>query len=94
MKRRISRRTMRRRKIMSFLRKVQGGRGLLIRDIGPLNHLFQYRKAQTGRGRLEDVNQKLRDLKKGKYTKPQTGRGFFNDMVGDYAFRQRMKYRI
>ena len=92
MKRRISRP---RRKIMSFLRKArQCGRGLLIRDIGPLNHLFQYRKAQTGRGRLEDVNQKLRDLKKGKYTKPQTGRGFFNDMVGDYAFRQRMKYRI
>ena len=96
MKRRISRRTMRRRKIMSFLRKIQCGRGRfgdfdrVIHDIKTGKHI----KPQTGRGRLEDVNQKLRDLKKGKYTKPQTGRGIFSNMAGDYAFRQRMKYRI
>ena len=71
MKRKISRRTMRRRKIMSFLRKVQ-----------------------CGRGRFRNFDRVTHDVKKGKYAKPQTGRGLFNNMVGNYAWGQRMKYRI
>ena len=80
---------------MSFLRKArQCGRGLLIRDIGTLNHLFQYRKAQCGRGRFGNFDRVIHDVKTGNYAKPQTGRGIFNNMVGDYAWGQRMKYRI
>ena len=94
MKRRISRRTMRRRKIMSFLRKVQCGRGRfgnfdrVIHDV----KTGKYAKPQTGRG---DFDRMLRDVKYTKaYAKPQTGRGLFNNMVGNYAWGQRMKYRI
>ena len=96
MKRRISWRTMRRRKIMSFLRKVQCGRGnfgvfaRVIRNLKKVKHA----KPQTGRGNFGDFDRVIRDLKKVKYAKPQTGRGLFSNMAGDYAFRQRMKYRI
>ena len=90
----MSRRTMRRRKIMSFRRKVQCSRGRfgnfdrVIHDVKTGKHA----KPQTGRGRFDRM---LRDV---KYTKAlaeqQTGRGIFSNMAGDYAFRQRMKYRI
>ena len=92
MKRRISRRTMRRRKIMSFLRKVQCGRGRFDRVLPNLNTIKGYAKPQTGRGRFDRM---LRDVKYTKaLAKPQTGRGIFSNMVGDYAWGQRMKYRI
>ena len=97
MKRRISRRTTRRRKIMSFLRKIQCGRGRFddfdqkIRDL----------KKFTGRGRLnirgtvvDALGEKnMRLLSEARRAK-QTGRGLFSNMVGDYAWGQRMKYRI
>ena len=103
MKRRISRRTMRRRKIMSFLRKIQCGRGRFenfdqkIRDLKK----FKHAKPQTGRGRLnirgtvvDALGEKnMRLLSEARRAK-QTGRGIFNNMVGDYAWGQRMKYRI
>ena len=93
---------MRRRKIMSFLRKVQCGRGRFgnfdqkIRDLKTGN----YAKPQTGRGinirgtfvhALGEKNVRL--LSEARRAK-QTGRGIFSDMVGDYAWGQRMKYRI
>ena len=103
MKRRISRRTMRRRKIMSFLRKVQCGRGRFenfdqkIRDL----EKFKHAKPQTGRGinirgtfvHALGGEKNMRLLSEARRAK-QTGRGIFNNMVGDYAWGQRMKYRI
>ena len=100
MKRRISRRTMRRRKITSFLRKVQCGRGRFDRVLPNLNAIKGYAKPQTGRGinirgtfvhALGEKNVRL--LSEARRAK-QTGRGLFNNMVGNYAWGQRMKYRI
>ena len=95
---------MRRRKIMSFLRKVQCGRGRFenfdqkIRDL----EKFKHAKPQTGRG-INNIRgtfvhalggeKNMRLLSEARRAK-QTGRGIFNNMVGDYAWGQRMKYRI
>ena len=94
---------MRRRKIMSFLRKIQCGRGRFenfdqkIRDL----EKFKHAKPQTGRGRnirgtfvhALGGEKNMRLLSEARRAK-QTGRGIFNNMVGDYAWGQRMKYRI
>ena len=88
---------MRRRKIMSFLRKVQCGRGRFENIDQKIRDLKKF----TGRGRsnfrgtlvhaLGEKNVRL--LSEARRAK-QTGRGIFSNMVGDYAWGQRMKYRI
>ena len=88
---------------MSFLRKIQCGRGVLddfnqkIRDLDK----FKHAKPQTGRGinirgtfvHALGGEKNMRLLSEARRAK-QTGRGLFSNMVGDYAWGQRMKYRI
>ena len=100
MKPRISRRTMHRRNIMSFLRKArQCGRGNFDRMLRDVKYIKGYATPQTGRG--IDVRgtldtpafRRFAVLNREKKAR-QTGRGFMGNMVGDYAWGQRMKYRI
>ena len=88
---------------MSFLRKIQCGRGRfgnfdrVIHDV----KTGKYAKPQTGRGinirgtfvHALGGEKNMRLLSEARRAK-QTGRGIFSNMVGDYAWGQRMKYRI